>query len=214
MARRSPASRLKPARTVTCSALDFEVDLEQGRRGGAHGASTPAMRARVRGAPQVGEYREGERGDDEQEGEGERAGQAELLEGDEDLVRQPAWVVGDDDDGPEGTHGPRPGGRKARRQPWGGEGERDASEGLQGAVAEQGGVLLDAGVDRGEGGMGAQHVERRRLVELGDDESEEGVHPRQVDVGEKVPERAFRTDEEDEQKADDERRHHQREHDA
>jgi hypothetical protein len=62
--------------------------------------------------------------------------------------------------------------------------------------------------------MGAQHVERRRFVELGHDESEERVHPGQVDVGEKVPESAFRTDEEDEQEADDERRHHEGEHDA
>ncbi len=100
------------------------------------------------------------------------------------------------------------------REPWGREGKGDAAEGLQGAVAEQGGVLFDAGVDRGEGGMGAEHVERGRLVELGDDESEECVHSRQVDVGEEVAERSFRTDEEDEQKADDERRHHQREHDA
>ena len=68
-------------------------------------------------APQVGEDRERERRDDEQQREGERTGQAEFLERDEDLVRQPARVVSDDDHGPERAHGPRPRCRKTGRQP-------------------------------------------------------------------------------------------------
>src|SRR5208283_430820 len=98
---------------------------------------------------------------DEQEGEGEGTGEPELLEGDEDLVREPARVIGDDDDGPEGTHGPGPGGGEAGGQPGGGEREGDAPERLQGPVAEQGGVLFDPRVDRGESGVGAEDVERR-----------------------------------------------------
>ena len=63
-------------------------------------------------------------------------------------------------------------------------------------------------------GMRAEDVEGRGLVELGDDEGEESVYARQVDVGEEVAEASFGPDEEDEQKADHERRHHEREHDA
>ncbi len=74
MARRSPASESEPGLDGDRSALDGQVDLEQRRWRGAHGASIPATRARVAGAPEVGEDRQREGGHDEQEGEGERPG--------------------------------------------------------------------------------------------------------------------------------------------
>ena len=107
-----------------------------------------------------------------------------------------------------------PGGRKTGCQPGSREGKGDTAEGLQRAVTEQAGVLLDAGVNRREGGMGTEYIERCGLVELGDDEREERVHARQVDVGEEVPERSLGADEKDEQEPDHERRHHEREQDA
>ena len=55
------------------------------------------------------------------------------------------------------------------------------------AVAEQGGVLFDAGVDRREGGVRPEDIEGGGLVELGDYECEEGVDARQVEVGREVP---------------------------
>ena len=82
------------------------------------------------------------------------------------------------------------------------------------AVTEQGGVLLDAGIDRSEGCVGAEHVERCRLVELGDDEGEEGVEARQVDIGQKTAQVPCGADEEDEQQPDDQRREHQGKKDA
>ena len=60
--------------------------------------------------------------------------------------------------------------------------------------------------DRRERRLRAQHVVRRRLVHLGDDQGQEGVGRGQVDVAEQLTDGRVRADHEDQQQADDQRR--------
>ncbi len=87
IARRSPIYEVEARLDCDLPALDLEVHLEQRRRARCSWRLCPCDAGTCPRAPQVGEYREGERGDYEQQSEGQRAGQAEFLEGDEYLVR-------------------------------------------------------------------------------------------------------------------------------
>ena len=67
-------------------------------------------------------------------------------------------------------------------RPGGGKRERDAAEGTERPVTEEPGVLLEALVDARERRRRRDDVVRRRLVELGHDEGEEGVHAEHVRI--------------------------------
>src|SRR5215472_5175293 len=70
------------------------------------------------GAPYIGGERQRQRDDKQDERERQRRRQARLLQRRPYLQRKPSWMVGDDDDGAERSHRPRPRDRQCHRKPW------------------------------------------------------------------------------------------------
>src|ERR1700721_1728938 len=70
-------------------------------------------------------------------------------------------------------------------------------------VAEQAGLLLKPRLDASEGRLRAEYVVGRRLVDLRDDQGEEGVGRGLVQVSEQAADRRGRADEEPQQQAAD-----------
>ena len=143
------------------------------------------------------------------QGERQRRGQPRLLQRRPDLQRYPVRVIRDDHHGAERAHGPGPGHGQRHGQAGRGERQRDPARHPGRPVAQQRGLFLDGGIDRGERGLRAQHVVRGRLVHLRDDQGQEGVGRGQVDVAEQLTDGRVRADHENQQQADDQRRQQQ-----